>query len=135
VQSVAKEYAWHYTPNPQSAADVLMLIASVKGQQAALRRYSELKAASSSPYVLDENTLIQLGYHFLLAGNTEDSLPVFKLEVQDYPKYWNAYDSLGEAYMKAGQRDLAIENYEKSIELNPKNQNGIDYLRKLREQK
>lgn len=135
VQSVAKEYAWNYTPDRQPAADALMFIASVKGQQAALKRYFELKQLASSPYIVDENTLVQLGYHFLLAGNIQDSLPVFKLEVQDYPKYWNAYDSLGEAYMKAGQKDLAIENYEKSVALNPKNQNGIDYLKKLREQK
>lgn len=135
MRSVAKEYAWNYTPDRQSAADVLVLIADVRGQQAALKRYSELKQAASSPFALDENTLIQLGYHFLLAGHTEDALPVFKLEVQDYPKFWNAYDSLGEAYMKAGQKELAIENYQKSVELNPKNQNGIDYLKKLREQK
>jgi cytochrome c-type biogenesis protein CcmH/NrfG len=42
---------------------------------------------------------------------------------------------LGEAYMAAGQKDLAIQNYEKSIEMDPKNQNGIDRLKKLREQK
>lgn len=135
MRSVAKEYAWNYTPDRQPAADVLMFIADAKGEPAALKRYSELKQAASSQYALDENTLIQLGYHYLLAGDTEDSLPVFKLEVQDYPKYWNAYDSLGEAYMRAGKKDLAIENYEKSIELNPKNQNGIDYLKKLRERK
>lgn len=135
MQSVAKEYAWNYTPDRQSAADVLMLIANLKGQQTALKRYSELKRATSSPYTVDENTLIQLGYHFLLAGHTADALPIFKLEVQDYPNFWNAYDSLGEAYMRAGQNDLAIENYQKSVELNPKNQNGIDYLKKLREEK
>jgi cytochrome c-type biogenesis protein CcmH/NrfG len=45
------------------------------------------------------------------------------------------HDSLGESYMDAGQKDIAIQNYEKSIELNPKNQNGIDILKKLKEQK
>src|SRR5438034_420044 len=34
----------------------------------------------------------------------------------------NTYDSLGEAYGVAGEKDLAIKNYEKSIELNPKNE-------------
>jgi hypothetical protein len=37
--------------------------------------------------------------------------------------------------MAAGQKDLAVQNYEKSIELNPKNQNGIEMLKKLKEQK
>lgn len=54
---------------------------------------------------------------------------------EEYPKFWNAYDSLGEAYTKAGQEDSAIENYEKSIELNPQNQGGIEALKKLRDQK
>ena len=55
--------------------------------------------------------------------------------MQDYPKYWNAYDSIGEAYLKAGNKDLATQNYQKSVELNPKNQNGIEALKKIHEQK
>lgn len=55
--------------------------------------------------------------------------------MQDYPKYWNAYDSLGEALLKAGQKEQAIQNYQKSIDLNPQNQNGIDALKKIRDQK
>jgi cytochrome c-type biogenesis protein CcmH/NrfG len=38
---------------------------------------------------------------------------------------------LGEAYMLQGQRSLAIKNYKKSIELNPKNTNGIEKLKQL----
>lgn len=84
---------------------------------------------------MDENTLIGLGYHFLFARQTQNAIQTFTIEVQDYPKFWNAYDSLGEAYLKAGQKDLAIQNYEKSVELNPQNQNGIDALRKIRDQR
>lgn len=97
------------------------------------QKYAELK--SSSPQELDENTLIQLAYGILFAGNVADAVRVFKLEVQEYRKYWNAYDSLGEAYMDAKQNDLAIQNYEMSVTLKPDNQNGIDMLKKLREQK
>ena len=136
LKSVAKEYGWNYTPEPPSAAELLMLVAEKKGPQAAVTRYSELKKeGASSPYTFNENTLIGLGYHFLMGGQTDTAIQVFKLETQDYPKFWNAYDSLGEAYANAGQKDLAIQNYEKSVELNPKNQNGIDALKKLREQK
>jgi CubicO group peptidase (beta-lactamase class C family) len=136
IRSVAKEYGWNYTPEQQSAADLLTIVASMKGPQATLARYAELKkAGSSSPYLLDENTLIVVGYQFLSSGLTDAAIRAFQLEVQDYPKYWNAYDSLGEAYLKAGQKDLAIQNYEKSIELNPQNQNGIDMLKKIRDQK
>jgi CubicO group peptidase (beta-lactamase class C family) len=136
IRSVAKEYAWEYTPDQQSAADLLTIVATLKGPQATLARYAELKkAGSSSPYVIDENTLISVGYQFFSSGQTDAAIQAFQLDVQDYPKYWNAYDSLGEAYLKAGQKALAIKNYEKSIELNPKNQNGIEALKKIRDQK
>ena len=135
LQSVAKEYGWNYTPEQPDAADLLTLVAAVKGPQAAMTKYSELKKSGSSPYVLDENTLIQLGYSLLFGGRNDEAIQVFQLEAHDYPKFSNAYDSLGEAYLKAGQKELAIENYQKSIELNPKNQNGIDMLKKLKEQR
>jgi tetratricopeptide (TPR) repeat protein len=136
VRSVAKEYGWNYTPEEESAADLLMLIADLKGPQVTLARYAELKKAGpSSPYTMDENTPIVIGYHFLFSGQTEAAIQAFRLGVQDYPKYWNAYDSLGESYLKAGQKELAIQNYQKSVELNPQNQNGIDALKKICDQK
>jgi Tfp pilus assembly protein PilF len=42
------------------------------------------------------------------------------------------YDSLAEAYAVKGEKPLAIENYEKSLKLNPDNQNGARELKKLR---
>jgi cytochrome c-type biogenesis protein CcmH/NrfG len=58
---------------------------------------------------------------------------VFEVNVKTHPDSWNAYDSLGEAYMTAGQKDLAVKNYEKSVELNPKNSGGVEMLKKLRQ--
>jgi CubicO group peptidase (beta-lactamase class C family) len=136
TQSIAKEYGWSYTPDQTSAADLLMLVAGIKGPQGVINRYAELKkAGASSPYALDENTLIALGYHFLFGGQTDAAVQIFQFEVQEYPKFWNAYDSLGEAYLNAGKKDLAAQNYQKSVELNPKNQSGIDALKKLSVQK
>jgi tetratricopeptide (TPR) repeat protein len=113
-----------------------MLVANAKGPQAVIARYSELKTAgSSSPYALDENTLIALGYHFLFVGQSDAAIQIFQQEVQDYPQFWNAYDSLGEAYLKARQKEPAIENYQKSVDLNPQNQGGVEALKKLRGQK
>ena len=130
LPSIAKEYGWNYTTQ-QNPADVLWLVVSARGTAAAMQKYEDLKKSSTKD--LNENVLIQVAYQLLFAGKTDDAIRVFKLQVQDYPKYWNSYDSLGEAYMKAGQKDLAIANYEKSIELKPDNQNGIDMLKKLRQ--
>ena len=135
IKSIAREYSWSNTPEKEPAADVLMLVADLRGTHAAMQKYADLKKTGSSEYDMDEGTLNQLGYHLLRSGRKEDAIQAFRLNVEEYPKSSNAFDSLGEAYMAAGQKDLAIQNYEKSIELDPKNQNGIDMLKKLKEQK
>jgi hypothetical protein len=61
----------------------------------------------------------------------DDAVLVFQKNVALHPGSWNAYDSLGEAYMKSGDKDLAVKNYRKSIELNPANENGLAALKKL----
>jgi tetratricopeptide (TPR) repeat protein len=60
------------------------------------------------------------GYALLRSGKAQDAIDILKVNVHAYPESWNAYDSLGEAYAVAGQKDLAIQNYQKSLELNPK---------------
>ena len=64
-------------------------------------------------------------------GQVQDAILVFERNTQEYPQSSNAYDSLGEAYMKAGQKDLAIVNYKKSLQLDPGNQNAVGLLKKL----
>jgi D-alanyl-D-alanine-carboxypeptidase/D-alanyl-D-alanine-endopeptidase len=53
------------------------------------------------------------------------------LNVEAYPASYNTYDSLGEAYMANGDKELAIRSYKKSLELYPKNTNAVEMLKKL----
>ncbi len=57
---------------------------------------------------------------------------ILQLNVESYPKSSNVYDSLGEAYADAGNQTLAIVNYQKSLDLNPKNGGAVLMLQKLR---
>jgi tetratricopeptide (TPR) repeat protein len=75
-----------------------------------------------------------LGYRLLRSERIDDAIEIFKLNIEEYPDAWNPYDSLGEAYMVAGELELAIEYYEKSIELNPENTNGKAMLERIRAQ-
>ena len=135
LQSVAKEYGWNYRSPERGAFPALVLIAKLKGSQAALQRYAELKKSGSAQYKVEEGTLNGLGYTLLFSGQTQDAIAVFQRNVHEYPKSANVYDSLGEAYMKAGQKDLAIQNYEMALHLDPKNENAIDRIKKLKETK
>jgi Flp pilus assembly protein TadD len=49
-----------------------------------------------------------------------------------YPHSSNVYDSLGEAYLKAEKKEMAIQNYMKSLELDPTNANAVNALNRLK---
>ncbi len=63
-----------------------------------------------------------LGYILKARGKTTEALEVFKDNVKNYPNNWNVYDSLGEAYRDGGEKDKAVEYYEKALEMAPQNQ-------------
>jgi tetratricopeptide (TPR) repeat protein len=135
LQRVAKEYGWNYKSPGQGTVQMLVLIAKSKGAQAALQRYAEVKKSPSADFKAEERTLNGLGYTLLFSGQGQDAITVFRSNVQEYPESSNVYDSLGEAYMKAGQKELAVQNYEKSLQLDPKNKNAGEMLKKLKEMK
>ncbi len=80
-----------------------------------------------------ESEINTLGYQLLKMKKFQEAIKLFKLNVEYFPDSWNVYDSLAEAYMKNGNNDLAIKNYEKSLELNSENKNASEMLKKLRE--
>jgi len=80
---------------------------------------------------LDEDTLNFWAYTLMGENHLPEATELFKLEVQLFPNSSNAYESLAEAYMKAGQKQLAIDNYKKSLELNPVNDDAKEKLKVL----
>jgi tetratricopeptide (TPR) repeat protein len=80
---------------------------------------------------VDKETLISVGYRFLNTGRVRDAIKILQFEVRKYPEYWNAYDSLGEMYMKAGNNYQAIKNYENSLTLKPDNDGAAVALKAL----
>ncbi|MBS1528458.1 MAG: alpha/beta hydrolase, partial [Bacteroidetes bacterium] len=78
-----------------------------------------------------EDFINNCGYTQLRARHLANAIDLFSQNVKLHPNSFNAYDSLGEAYMDAGSKTLAISNYKKSLELNPHNDNGREMLKKL----
>jgi CubicO group peptidase (beta-lactamase class C family) len=131
--AVAKEYAWHMKHEEPDAAAKLLLIAMVKGTPTALHRYSDWKTSQDAAEKTVEGTLSYVGERLLACGKTQDAIMVYRRNVQEYPGSSKVYESLAEAYAKAGQKALAIQSFEKALQLDPKNRNVIDQLKKLKE--
>jgi tetratricopeptide (TPR) repeat protein len=81
--------------------------------------------------LLEEWSINSMGYYFLQQNNQALAIAVLKFNTRQYPRSANVYDSLGEAYFIGGQIDLARQNYLKSLELDPDNQNAKIMLNKL----
>ena len=84
-----------------------------------------------SSRVLNEEQVNSIGYRLLAKKRNAEAIEMFKMNVEDHPKSSNVYDSLGEAYMINGDKKAAIENYKKSLELDPSNGNAREMLRRL----
>ncbi|MBP6506697.1 MAG: FKBP-type peptidyl-prolyl cis-trans isomerase [Opitutaceae bacterium] len=112
-------------------ADLLRETIDTAGLEAAQARFADLKDKTDD-YYLSEGQLNGLGYHYLQHDKAAEALAVFQWTVAAFPNSGNAYDSLGEAWVKQGDRAAAIANYEKSFALDPTNKNAEKMLAELK---
>ncbi len=106
-----------------------------QGVNTAVQYFHKKREAEPDIILFEEREMNALGYKFLQNGKIKDAIELFKLNTIAYPNSSNTYDSLGEAYLSDGQKDLAIKNYEKSLELNPNNTNAQKVLKELKRKK
>lgn len=99
----------------QSVAAVLYELVNQKGVDVALRKYYQLKKTNNKQYDFSEPELNKLGYRLLGEKKRSAAIAIFKLNAEVHSGSPNAYDSLGEAYMRDGDNEMAIISYEKSL--------------------
>jgi predicted alpha/beta superfamily hydrolase/tetratricopeptide (TPR) repeat protein len=101
------------------------------GLEAGVARFRALRADEPGELEFREGEFNEVGYRLLGKGMVDRAIAVLQMNVEMFPESANAYDSLGEAYAVAGDTALAVENYRKSLELNPQNTNAQNMLRRL----
>jgi CubicO group peptidase (beta-lactamase class C family) len=119
-------YDLPYDLPKKSLAIAMQQLIAKEGLRAATAKFTEYK--SSGVYAINEGEINEVGYGFLNVGKTAEAIEFFKWNVEIFPASGNCYDSLGEAYLKSGNKELAIKNYKKSVELDPQNENGKKVL-------
>jgi CubicO group peptidase (beta-lactamase class C family) len=122
-------FAWMGYEPYDSPAKLLFRDILARGGTA-ISEYRESRRQGAG--ALDEPQVNGLGYLLLGKRRVEEAIEVFKMNVEDHPDSSNAYDSLGEAYMTRGDKELAVRNYRRSLELNRDNANAAEMLRRLR---
>ena len=114
----------------QSGARIYGGALAYNGLEAAERALAKIKKDTLN-YYLSEDEINSLGYAFMSNNQEFEAETTFKLNMQLFPLSWNTYDSYAEILLKHGKKEDAVRMYQKSIELNPDNENGKKVLGQL----
>jgi tetratricopeptide (TPR) repeat protein len=96
-------------------------------------RYQALSERLGERFALREDLLKFFGYQLLRDFNAPDrAVRYFEMATEAYPRSWAAWESLGEAYLVTGDKDKAGQMYERSLTMNPQNENAKRMLKLLR---
>ncbi|MGH7717905.1 MAG: tetratricopeptide repeat protein, partial [Gemmatimonadaceae bacterium] len=108
-------------------------IATARGGDAAVRRIREINGARADSAAIGPTTFATVGYTLLQRQRAADALPIFKHWTETAPNDAEAFNSLGDAYVRAGRLGLAARSYERALSLDPNLPSATESLRWLRD--
>lgn len=120
-------------PRPMTLQESLEQAARAGGIEAAVKRYKELRERSygRGGYDFGERSLNEYGYDLMKKGDNDGAIAILRLNAEQFPASGNAFDSLAEAYLAAGRKEIAAVYYRKAIELDPDNENALEKLAEI----
>lgn len=122
-------YDKSYDKPRKSIAKGLIDMIYKEGMDSGIQFFNNFKEDKN--YYVNEEELNIVSFKLMQSNNIENALEVLKISINFFPNAFNLYDSYGEILLKQGDKKKAIENYKKSVELNPNNENGIRVLKEL----
>ena len=129
----ALQYLDENDPFNQLSSAVLINISLEQGTDKLKNIVGAVKKVNPNATLIQERTINALGYRLLGRKKMKEAIEIFRLNVEIYPKSANTYDSLAEAHMTNGNKELAVEFYKKALEVDPKYPNAqyaIEFLKK-----
>jgi hypothetical protein len=105
-------------------------VAGKNGAEAAMEHFQAMRAAGLDWLIGTSggevaNRVNVTGYQLMQAEQLKSALEVFRLNTLLFPEEWNVWDSLGECHLMMGNLTRSRECYERSLELNPGNDNAV----------
>lgn len=109
----------------RSLASHLVKILITSGVEAAISEYAQIQQSSLERYLVHEGEFNAFAYMMLESGWLQEGISILELSIRLFPESSNLHNSLGEMYLLSGDRNLALQHYQKSIELDPNHKEGI----------
>ncbi|KOR87566.1 serine hydrolase [Paenibacillus solani] len=119
----------------RSLAHHLSQLTILSGVDAAVREYNEIQQSCPERFLVLEGEFNAGAYTLMRGGWLQEGIRLLELSVQIFPVSSNIHDSLGEMYLLAGQHELALKHYQKSVELDPEHGEGIRMVNELLQSK
>jgi tetratricopeptide (TPR) repeat protein len=132
MEAIANAYGWKVMPAKRRGGRYLVLVAKLKGIDAALATYDELKRAPNEKDRPNELILGMLGDRLFEGGDKQSAIKALEKNAMEYPTSAAVNLSLGKAYAATSQQDRAIESFEKSLALDPAMVEARNELAKFR---
>ena len=123
-----------YVVPKRSGAKKMYFLLSQHGIDHAIQFYdSARQQKNSSIYDFTESDMNLLGYYLLYDENkVNNAIKIFELNTEAFPKSSNTFDSLGEAYLKKGDKQAALKSYQRALEIDPNNLHAANMLQKIK---
>ena len=117
---------WSHSHQPVKYICTILLIMGCSLHSVAQNPYDPEKVPKKA------QELYQKAYEALKEKGFEAAIKILQEAVKAEPKFLDAWATIGGLFQEKKNYQLAIENYEKSIEINPQNQNGKEMIKKLK---
>jgi CubicO group peptidase (beta-lactamase class C family) len=101
------------------------------GIDSAISRYRTIYKTDTAAYDCSESVLNSYAYTLLRANHVTEAIQVFLLNTEIYPNSFNVFDSLADAYEKAGDKPRTLLNCQKALQLDPNNEYEKNRIKRL----
>jgi tetratricopeptide (TPR) repeat protein len=118
----------HHSIGEPATIEIFAANIGKRGFDKAGEIYQEMHNKDSS-FKPDERALNSWGYQLANENWIKEAIAILRLVTEIYPESANGFDSLAEVYEENKEKELAIKNYKRSLELNPQNGNAVQHLK------
>ena len=92
----------------------------------AIEQFKYLKKNAADEFNFTESALNNAGYFLLRSERANEAIRILQLNTEEYPRSANAFDSLADAYLAAGDKNNALACVKKSLALIPEDPHASD---------